>query len=279
MQKELTLTKEEDEQAERTRRSDLENKIRREIIQKVRRPLFASNSVLDSFRTDQWVHLCPIDFLPVEVWNTQFRLLFYAFFVGKSGQFISPTLSCVSYMSVSIDWKRDVSYRFWKWLGMLIERRVEKARRMKSRAFLLAQCFPVCTVVRWEASHSIINVFLNPVEFHEPRDCHHSERMFSACSDLVENMLKLSNFNPCAISKCDWSFKGPDTPCWPGLMLWDLTKHSLRAPFEANWCYRSLVMAGKIVQTEDPFYGSLEHGPTEDPLWFYCCEDPPWAPL
>ena len=53
MQKELTLTKEEDEQAERTRRSDLENKIRREIIQKVRRPLFASNSVLDSFRTDQ----------------------------------------------------------------------------------------------------------------------------------------------------------------------------------------------------------------------------------
>ena len=47
--------------------------------------------------------------------------------------------------------------------------------------------------------------------------------------------------------------KGPDTPCRPGLMLWNLTKHSLCAQFEANWFYRSLVMAWKMRQTEDPF--------------------------
>ena len=64
--------------------------------------------------------------------------------------------------------------------------------------------------------------------------------------------------------------KGPDTPLRPELMLGNVTKHSACTQFEANWCYRSLIMADKWGKqsilsvviyytecTEDPLYGAL----------------------
>ena len=53
--------------------------------------------------------------------------------------------------------------------------------------------------------------------------------------------------------------KGPVTSGSFGLMLWNFTKHSVCAQPETNWFYRSLVMAWKMRQTEDPSNGNLVH--------------------
>ena len=49
---------------------------------------------------------------------------------------------------------------------------------------------------------------------------------------------------------------------WYSLQSWThvvkLTKHSFCAQFEANWYFRSIFMAWKMRQTEDPCYGVLQ---------------------